>query len=71
MVHRAMYSGRGIIAKNEEFSSELVDGRGYLPVEWWVMSRTEAKNAEPIRNEGVCLKRVNSSYLIKCANEQG
>ena len=52
VVHRAMYSGRGIIAPNTDFSSGLVDSRGYLPVEWWVMSKTEARNSVPIQNEG-------------------
>ena len=51
-VHRVMYSGRGIIAHNTEFRPDLVDSRGYLPVEWWIMSKTEAKNAEPKENEG-------------------
>ena len=51
-VYRAMYSGRGIIAPNTEFSPELEDKRGYLPVEWWIMSKTEARNATPINNEG-------------------
>ena len=52
IVHRGMYSGRSIIAPNAEFSPDLVDGRGYLPVEWWIMSRTKAKNAEARANEG-------------------
>lgn len=52
IVHRAMYTGRGIIAPNQEFSPDLVDERGSLPVEWWIMSRTEAKNAIPVENEG-------------------
>lgn len=53
IVHRAMYSGRGIIARNTEFSPDLVDERGSLPVEWWIMSKTEARNAIPIKNEGI------------------
>ncbi len=52
-MHRAMYSGRSIIAPNAKFSADLVDGRGYLPVEWWIMSKTQAKNALPLANEGV------------------
>ena len=47
-----MYTGRGIIAPNKEFSPDLVDHRGSLPVEWWIMSKTEARNAKPIKNEG-------------------
>lgn len=53
IVYRGMYAGRGIIAPNQEFSAEMTDCRGYLPVEWWVMSRTEAKNAIPHQNEGM------------------
>lgn len=49
-----MYSGRGILARNTEFSPDLMDERGYLPVEWWVMSKTDAKNSIPIENEGMC-----------------
>ena len=52
LVHRVMYSGRGVIAPNTKFCLGLVDSRGYLPVEWWVMSKTEAKNPEPKENEG-------------------
>ena len=52
IVHRAMYAGRGIVAPNIEFRSGLVDSRGYLPVEWWIMSKTMAENAEPKENEG-------------------
>ena len=52
-VSRAMYSGRGIIAPNTDFQADLVDSRGYLPVEWWIMSKTEAKNSIPKENEGL------------------
>lgn len=55
IVYRSMYAGRGIIAPNWEFSSEMTDYRGYLPVEWWIMSHTEAKNPIPQQNEGVCV----------------
>lgn len=52
IVHRAMYAGRGIVAPNKEFHPDLVDSRGYLPVEWWIMSKTKAENVEPKENEG-------------------
>ena len=53
IVCRGMYAGRGIIAPNNKaFEPGTVDSRGYLPVEWWIMSRTEAKNAVPLANEG-------------------
>ena len=54
IVYRGMYAGRGIIAPNSKFNSDMTDFRGYLPVEWWIMSSTEAKNATPLLNEGVC-----------------
>ena len=47
-----MYSGRNIIAPNKDFQANMVDSRGYLPVEWWIMSKTEAKNQIPIEDEG-------------------
>ncbi|XP_064381974.1 uncharacterized protein LOC135330924 [Halichondria panicea] len=53
IVHRAMYTGRGIIAPNTQFIPEMVDERGSLPVEWWIMSKTEAKNAIPVKDEGI------------------
>lgn len=52
-VSRGLYAGRGIIAKNTHFSPPLTDGRGYLPVEWWIMSKTAAKNPLNKENEGV------------------
>ena len=52
IVHRGMYTGRGIIAPNTELSPSMADQRGYVPVEWWVMSKTQAKNAVPLPNEG-------------------
>ena len=55
IVHRGMYAGRGIIAPNTQSSNDTVDERGYLPVEWWIMSSTEAKNAVPVENEGACV----------------
>ena len=65
IVYRGMYSGRGIIAPNEQFSPTLVDRRGYLPVEWWIMSKTEARNAKPIKNEGIaCLREKKKKKLL-------
>ena len=39
------YVGRNIVAQNSEFSSANVDDRGYVAVEWWIMSKTQAENA--------------------------
>ena len=52
-VSRALYAGRGIIAPNTHFSPPMTDERGYLPVEWWIMSKTGAKNPLNKENEGV------------------
>lgn len=52
LVHRGMYAGRGVIADNAAFTADRVDSRGYLPVEWWIMSKTEARNAIPKEGEG-------------------
>ncbi|KAL5470726.1 hypothetical protein EMCRGX_G028735 [Ephydatia muelleri] len=59
LVHRAMYAGRGVIANNVEFTADRVDSRGYLPVEWWIMSKTEARNAIPKKNEGITAMVIN------------
>lgn len=52
-VGRGIYAGRGIIADNTDFVEGKTDSRGYLPVEWWIMSKTVAKNAIPLDNEGL------------------
>jgi len=56
IVYRQMYAGRDIIAKNSKFESGYMDNRGYLPVEWWIMSKTHAKNPINLEYEGMtCL----------------
>lgn len=68
IVGRMQYSGRGIIGKNNAFVSELMDTRGYLPVEWWIMSITSAENAIKKENEGLTLLIVNDKkFLLKDA----
>ena len=52
-VGRGIYAGRGIIADNDDFVDGKTDDRGYLPVEWWIMSKTVAKNAILLDNEGL------------------
>ena len=44
------YVGRNILAQNSEFSDANVDDRGYVAVEWWIMSKTQAEN--PAMKEG-------------------
>eukprot|EP00118_Oscarella_pearsei_P004907 m.21791 g.21791 ORF g.21791 m.21791 type:complete len:395 (+) comp28221_c0_seq1:46-1230(+) len=64
IVHRKMYAGRDILAPNSRFDSDLVDSRGYLPVEWWIMSKTPAENPIPKPNEGIThLKLVNGEEI--------
>jgi len=53
IVHRVAYSGRNIVGPNDSFTAPLMDGRGYLPVEWWVMSITQAENDARVDGEGV------------------
>ena len=53
IVHRVTYSGRGIIAPNTAFTADMTDDRGYVPVERWIMSMTEACNPVPRAGEGL------------------
>ena len=52
-VFRGIYAGRGIIARNHDFLPETTDSRGYVPVEWWIMSKTHAENPSPKQGEGI------------------
>jgi hypothetical protein len=53
-VHRPTYCGRSILAPNSSFSdARCTDARGYVPVEWWIMSATEARNDVPRPDEGL------------------
>ena len=51
IVSREMYCGRNIVSKNSGF--EYADERGYLPVEWWIMSLVEAQNGIMKKDEGL------------------
>lgn len=53
MVGRPSYAGRNIIAKNSAFNREMMDDRGYLTVEWWIMSKTQCLNDIQIEGEGL------------------
>lgn len=57
-VSRDLYAGRGILAQNTEFTPSMTDERGYLPVEWWIMSKTGASNPLDKENEGITSLRV-------------
>ena len=75
IVCRQMYAGRDIIAKNSKFQSGYMDNRGYLPVEWWIMSKTHAKNPIDLENEGMTYlfvgdKEIHFSSALKYAGEE-
>ncbi len=53
VVYRGNYSGREIIAKNSKFAEGYTDERGYVPVEWWIMSKTPAENEISKEGEGL------------------
>eukprot|EP00036_Acanthoecidae_sp_10tr_P013983 CAMPEP_0206287296 /NCGR_PEP_ID=MMETSP0106_2-20121207/1035_1 /ASSEMBLY_ACC=CAM_ASM_000206 /TAXON_ID=81532 /ORGANISM="Acanthoeca-like sp., Strain 10tr" /LENGTH=408 /DNA_ID=CAMNT_0053717829 /DNA_START=88 /DNA_END=1312 /DNA_ORIENTATION=+ len=45
--------GRNLLAKNSEFSAETTDERGYVTVEWWIMSKTQCLNDVQRDGEGL------------------
>ena len=47
------YTGRSILAPNSQFAEGVVDDRGYVPVEWWLMSKTMAENEQFLAGEGI------------------
>ena len=59
IVFRGTYAGRNIVGNNSVYSKENVDHRGYVPVEWWVMSKTIALNPELKEHEGVTVLRMS------------
>lgn len=63
IVHRSTYSGRNIIAKNSKFEPGYVDDRNYVPVEWWIMSMTQAKNEILKDGEGITEIKIGSSVI--------
>lgn len=68
IVYRETYCGRDIIAKNSKFEVGYTDERNYLPVEWWIMSLTEAENNIKKENEGLTKIKIGSlSMFLKDA----
>ncbi len=53
MVWRGTYRGRGILASANDLTGLQTDARGYVKVEWWVMSMTAAENPIPVPGEGI------------------
>ena len=74
IVHRQMYSGQDILAPNSTFSPDKMDERGYLPVEWWIVSLVKAENSIVKENEGLttllCQKEILLSDAIKVAEKE-
>ena len=64
IVHRVTYSGNDVIAKNSKFAPGYVDDRGYVPVEWWIMSFTEAGNELKKENEGVTVLKLDGKRTL-------
>ena len=62
-VHRSTYSGRDIIAKNSKFEEGYIDQRGYVPVEWWIMSLTQAENEIMKEGEGLTEIKIESKFI--------
>ena len=63
IVHRGTYAGRSILAKNSKKAPDTVDDRGYLPVEWWIMSKTEALNPVVKKGEGLTVLNVGDGKV--------
>ena len=66
IVNRITYTGRNILGYNDSIDPKdkhrtNQDHRGYVPVESWILSHTEAVNAIPIKNEGISKLRILSS----------
>ena len=74
IVHREMYSGQDILAPNSTFTPDKMDERGYLPVEWWIVSLVKAENSIAKENEGlttlICQKEILLSDAIKVAEKE-
>lgn len=64
IVFRQMYAGRDIVAKNSKFESGYTDDRGYLPVEWWIMSKTHAKNPKELPHEGITSLLIGNQEVL-------
>ena len=76
IVHRCQYSGRNIIAKNSKFEEGYIDNRGYVPVEWWIMSKTPAENEITKKDEGLSQvlldngEKISFTHAVELAEEE-
>ncbi|MBI5369337.1 MAG: hypothetical protein HZA54_20040 [Planctomycetes bacterium] len=71
IVYRGTYTGRGIVGANETRDAAGADGRGYVPVEWWVMSVTAAANPVPLPGEGLTAVRLADGGTVALAELRG
>jgi len=65
IVFRGTYAGRNIVGPNSTYSAENTDDRGYVPVEWWVMSKTVALNPICLKNEGITSLQIGSDEAVR------
>ncbi|KAI6654645.1 hypothetical protein LOD99_1039 [Oopsacas minuta] len=74
IVYRQMYSGQDILAPNSSFTTDKMDNRGYLPVEWWIISLVTAENTIKKEKEGLtvllCEKEILITNAVKIAEKQ-
>lgn len=70
-VHRDMYTGRGVLADNTRPDAPSRDERGFLPVEWWVLSTTQAANNVPREGEGLTELRLPEGEHIALSEVVG
>jgi hypothetical protein len=65
IVYRENYNGRDILSRNSRFEPGYTDERGYVPVERWIMSVTEAENPKRGDGEGLSVIRLLGGGEIK------
>lgn len=63
IVHRETYLGNDIIMQNSNISLHG-DSRGYVPVEWWIMSLTQAGNEIVQDHEGMSRVLVKGKEVL-------
>lgn len=65
LVFRNTYTGRGILADNKSVESPGADFRGYVPVERWITSVTQAENIHQIEGEGISKVELPDGSTIR------
>jgi D-glycero-beta-D-manno-heptose 1-phosphate adenylyltransferase len=62
VVQRSTYKGRNILAQNSSYNDDA-DERGYLPVERWIMSMTQAENEIMVQGEGITQLQIGKKPI--------